>query len=194
VRTELKKIASIQMGYSFRARLEQMEAGEIAVIQMKDLTDRNRVDCSGLMRIDMEKVKEHHLVRAGDLVFRSRGLVTTSAILTDDPGMAVVAAPLLRVRVTRESVLPGYLHWFINQWPAQSFLASHAKGTVQQMIGKDALEKLEIVVPPLERQKAIVETAELADQEQALMKKLTEKRKQYISACLLEMAEGEMNR
>jgi excinuclease UvrABC nuclease subunit len=168
-----------------------MVAGEIAVIQMKDLTDRNRVDCSGLMRIDMEKVKEHHLVRAGDLVFRSRGLVTTSAILTDDPGMAVVAAPLLRIRVTRESVLPGYLNWFINQWPAQSFLASHAKGTVQQMIGKDALEKLEIVVPPLERQKTIVETAELAEQEQALMKKLTEKRKQYISACLLEMAEGE---
>lgn len=191
MRAELKKIASIQMGYSFRARLEQMEAGEIAVIQMKDLTDRNRVDCSGLMRIDMEKVKEHHLVRAGDLVFRSRGLVTTSAILTEDPGMAVVAAPLLRIRVTRESVLPGYLNWFINQWPAQSFLASHAKGTVQQMIGKDALEKLEIVVPPLERQKAIVETAELAEQEQALMKKLTEKRKQYISACLLEMAEGE---
>jgi hypothetical protein len=171
-----------------------MVAGEIAVIQMKDLTDRNRVDCSGLMRIDMEKVKEHHLVRPGDLVFRSRGLVTTSALLTEDPGTAVVGAPLLRIRVANKAIIPEYLHWFINQAPAQAFLASHAKGTAQQMIGKDALEKLEIAMPPLERQRAIVEVAALAEREQALMKKLAEKRKQYISACLLEMAEGEGSR
>ena len=181
------------MGFSFRSRLEQMEAGEIAVIQMKDLTDQNRVDCSGLMRIDMEKVKEHHLVQPGDLVFRSRGLVTTSALLVEDPGTAVVAAPLLRIRVAKKSIIPEYLHWFINQAPAQAFLASHAKGTVQQMIGKDALEKLDIAIPPLGRQKAIVEMAELADREQSLMEKLAKKRKQYISARLLEMAEGEGN-
>jgi excinuclease UvrABC nuclease subunit len=193
VRAELKKIASIQMGFSFRSRLEQMEAGEIAVIQMKDLTDQNRVDCRGLMRIDMEKVKEHHLVQPGDLVFRSRGLVTTSALLVEDPGTAVVAAPLLRIRVAKKSIIPEYLHWFINQAPAQAFLASHAKGTVQQMIGKDALEKLEIAIPPLGRQKAIVEMAELAEREQALMETLAEKRKLYISARLLEMAEGEGN-
>jgi excinuclease UvrABC nuclease subunit len=188
---ELKEIAEVQMGYSFRARLEQLDAGGIAVIQMKDLTDQNRVDCGGLMRIDMEKVKEHHLVRPGDLVFRSRGLVTTSALLAEDPGTAVVAAPLLRIRVTHRNVLPEYLNWAINQWPAQMFLASHARGTVQQMIGKDALEKLEIGVPPLERQKVIVEMAELAEREQALMKKLAERRHQYLSATLLRLAQGE---
>lgn len=194
MRVELKEIATVQMGYSFRARLEQMSACEMAVIQMKDLTDENRVDCRSLMRIDMEKVKEHHLVQRGDLIFRSRGLVTTAAILSENPGTAVVAAPLLRIRTSSQRVLPEYLNWFINQTPAQVFLASHAKGTAQQMIGKDALEKLEIAIPPLERQRAIVEMAELVEQEQNLMKKLAEKRKQYISACLLEMAEGEGSR
>jgi hypothetical protein len=43
----------------------------------------------------------------------------------------------------------------------------------------------------MERQMAIVELAALAEQEQALMKRLAEKRNQYITARLLEMAEGE---
>ena len=194
MRVDLKKIASVQMGYSFRSRLEQLDTGRIAVVQMKDLTDQNRVDCAGLMRIDMEKVKVHHLVQRGDLVFRSRGLVTTSALLTEDPGQAVVAAPLLRIRVTSRSIIPSYLHWYINQAPAQTFLASHAKGTVQQMIGKDALEKLEVIVPPLECQKAIVELAELAEREQCLMKKLTQKHRQIMAVRLLEMAKGDMSK
>ena len=191
MRTELKSIAMVQMGYSFRTRLEQMEAGEIAVIQMKDLTDRNRVDCGGLMRIDMEKLGEHHLVRPGDLVFRSRGMVTTSAILTEDPGPAVVAAPLLRIRVMHRNVLPEYLNWFINQRPAQAFLASHAKGTGQQMISKPALESLEVLVPSLDRQKAIAELAALGESEQNLMKNLAEKRHQYVSTTLMQLAQGE---
>lgn len=186
----LGSIASIQMGYSFRFRLELVEQGDIAVIQMKDLTGDNRVDCSGLMRIDMP-AKEHHLVRTGDLIFRSRGQVTTSAILVEDPGEAVVAAPLFRIRVNHDSVLPEYLNWFIGEAPAQGYLASHARGTAQQMISKEALENLEITVPPLARQRSIIELAELAKREEKLMKTIAAKRRQYISTLLLQSTEGE---
>lgn len=179
------------MGYSFRARLELMEPGEVAVLQMRDLTDENRVDCSGLLRIEMDKLKEHHLVRPGDLVFRSRGQVSTSAILTEDPGKAVVAAPLLRIRVNSQSVLPEYLHWFINQPTAQAFLASRSKGTAQKMISKQALESLEVSLPPLDRQRTIVELAALAETEQKLMNRLAGKRRQYVSTILMQLVEGE---
>ena len=76
MKVALKDIASIQMGYSFRARLESMDSGAVAVIQMKDLTNQNRVDCSALVRVDMENPKEHHLAKKGDLIFRSRGLTS----------------------------------------------------------------------------------------------------------------------
>lgn len=190
MKVELKKIASVQMGYSFRARLYSMNSGAVAVIQMKDLTDKNRVDCSALARVDMEKPKEHHLVKPADLIFRSRGLATTSAILLDDPGIAVVSAPLLRIRVSDNGILPEYLNWFISQAPAQAFLASRAKGTSQKMIGKEEMEELEIFVPPLERQKAIVEMASLAEKEQQIMKMLAEKRYKYISTHLIRLAQG----
>jgi hypothetical protein len=190
VKVALKDIASIQMGYSFRARLDSLASGAVAVIQMKDLTDQNRVDCNALARIDMEKPREHHLAKPGDLIFRSRGLASTAAILLDDPGIAVVAAPLLRVRVSDNVILPKYLNWFIRQAPAQAFLTSHAKGTAQKMISKETLEGLEVFVPPLERQRTIVEITALAEQERQILEKLATRRHQFISIHLIRLAQG----
>jgi restriction endonuclease S subunit len=181
----LKDIAIIYMGYSFRARLESKDAGTVAVIQMKDLTDDNTVSCANLAYVDMDNFNDNHFVRMGDLIFRSRSLSSTSAILATDPGPAVLSSPLLKIRITDPSVMPEYVNWYISQLPAQIFLASHARGTTQKMINKEALEMLEIDVPPLEKQKAIVALAALADEEQRILKQLAQKRKQLISALLI---------
>jgi restriction endonuclease S subunit len=185
----LKDIATIQMGYSFRSRIQSMDSGTVAVIQMKDLTDENTVNCDSLTYIDIGKFNDSHYVKKGDLIFRSRGLSATAAIVADDPGIAVLSSPLFKIRLTRPDVLPEYLNWFISQLPAQIFLASHAKGTTQQMISKEALEQLEVLLPPLDKQKSIVALASLADDEQRIMKQLAIKRKQYISATLIREAQ-----
>jgi restriction endonuclease S subunit len=189
---KIKKVVTVQMGYSFRSRLEAVEDGGVSVIQMKDLLDDDTVGCDYLMKIDMETVKEHHLARKGDLIFRSRGHTATSAVLLDDPGKAVVAAPLLRIRVTKpDKVLPEYLNWYISQRDAQIFLTSRAKGTVQKMISKQAIEDLEVALPSLEKQKNIVELATLSAREQTLLHTLADKRDQYISTVLMQLAKGE---
>ncbi|MFU8861378.1 MAG: restriction endonuclease subunit S [Cyclonatronaceae bacterium] len=189
---KLKHVAYVQMGYSFRSRLEISEDGDVAVIQMKDLRNDNTVNCDDLAEITMEDVKKHHLAQKGDLVFRSRGHVNTSAILIDDPGSAVVAAPLLRIRVTKpDLVLPEYLNWYIRQRDAQVFLASRARGTVQKMISKQAIEELEVALPSIEKQKKIVELASLINREQTLLNTLADKREQYISLLLMLCAKGD---
>jgi len=182
----------VQVGYSFRSRLEASKGGAVAVIQMKDLLDNNTVGCDELIRIDMDKVKDHHLVRKGDLVFRSRGLVSNAAILLENPGMAVVTAPLLRIRVTKpDRVLPEYLNWYLGQREAQVFLTSRAIGTAQKMISKEVLENLEVLLPSLEKQKKIVELVSLSAREQTLLSGLADKRKQYISMVVTRFAKGE---
>jgi restriction endonuclease S subunit len=185
----LKDIAAIHMGYSFRSRLESEKTGTVAVIQMRDLTDENIVNCDNLAYVDMDNFNENHFVRIGDLIFRSRSLSSTSAILATDPGPAILSSPLLKIRITDPSVMPEYLNWYISQLPAQIFFASHARGTTQKMINKESLETLELDVPPLEKQKAIVALAALADEEQRILKQLAQKRKQYISALLIREAQ-----
>lgn len=192
MKSKIKQLATVQMGYSFRSRLEASIGGKVAVIQMKDLLQDNTVDCKALVNIDMETVKEHHLAQKGDLVFRSRGLITTAAILLEDPGKAVVAAPLLRIRITKpEKILPEYLKWYISQRDAQIFLTSRAKGTVQKMISKHAVEDIEVYLPGLEQQKNIVDLAKLSARERTILGMLAEKRKQYISTLLMQLAKEE---
>jgi hypothetical protein len=191
MKVTLGNIASVQAGYSFRTRIESMISGAVAVIQMKDLTSANRVCCDELVRVDMEIPKGHHLLKPGDLIFRSRGLTTSSALLVDDPGDAVLAAPLLRIRLTGKRILPEYLNWFISQPPAQSYLTSCAEGTALKMISKQSLENLEVFIPPITRQRLIVEMAFLAEEEQSILKKLAEKRNQFITTTLINLAEGE---
>jgi restriction endonuclease S subunit len=179
------------MGYSFRARLDAVAAGDVSVIQMKDLRDDHTVDLGALVKINMREVKAHHLVRKGDLILRSRGLVTTSAIVVEELDNAVVAAPLLRIRIDHPGrVLPEYLNWYINQREAQQFLDSRAIGTAQKMIGKEALDQLEVFLPSLERQQLIVDMASLSAREHDLLHALAEKRKQYISKLLMRSAKG----
>ena len=62
MKLKVKKLATVQMGYSFRSRLEAIEDGGVAVIQMKDLRDDNTVDCGALAMIGMKDVKKHHQI------------------------------------------------------------------------------------------------------------------------------------
>lgn len=187
----MKDVAAIQVGYTFRVPPSSLNIGDVAVIQARDLTQANRVAVDGLAKIQMESPKEHHLVKPGDLVFRSRGVKFTSAILTDNPGAAVVAGPLFRIRVSSPRVLPEFLNWFICHGSTQKVLAGLAKGTMQQMISKEALENLEIPVPTLDRQKMIVALASLGEEEQTLMTRIAEQRHTIITAQLIQMTKGE---
>jgi restriction endonuclease S subunit len=191
MKLKIKQLATVQMGYSFRSRLEASRGGEVAVIQMKDLLQDNTVGCKKLVKIEMEIVKKHHLAQKGDLVFRSRGQITTAAILLEDPGKAVVAAPLLRIRITKpDKILPKYLNWYISQRDAQIFLASRAKGTVQKMISKQTVEDMEVYLPTLEKQQHIVDLAKLSARERTILSTLSEKRDQYISTLLMQLVKG----
>ena len=184
---KLRLLADITMGYTFRSRLEAAPDGGLAVIQMKDLTDDNRLNPEALTRIEPTEVKPHQLVAPGDIIFRSRGQTYTAALVDDDPGPAIVAAPLLHIR-PREGVIPAYLAWFINLPAIQSRLARRAEGTALRMIRKQTLAELEVILPSLARQQAIVELSDLAGKEQQLMARLSARRKQYVDSVLVKFA------
>lgn len=179
------------MGYTFRSRLESSEDGEIAVIQMKDLRDDNIISNDTLTKLDMATMREHLFVQPGDLVFRSRGQVNTAAIVPENPVKTIVSAPLLRIRITKtDLIIPAYLKWYINQKDAQNFLNSRTEGTLLKMISKQVLEDLEIIIPTLEKQRRIVELAALFAREQFLLHTLIDKREQYLSTRLIQIAKG----
>jgi hypothetical protein len=186
---KLKKLATVQTGYSFRGRLEGSAADGIAVIQMKDLHGCNIITGNQMVKVAMKIPGTHQLVRKGDLVFRSRGQNNSAALLKDDLDRAIVAAPLLRIRITRpEILLPEYLNWYISQQDAQSYFKSRLEGTHGGIISKQTLEELEVLLPPLEKQKIIAEVSALSDHEQELVRTLAAKKKTLITTILMKSA------
>ena len=179
------------MGYPFRSGLRNDVMGSYAVIQMKDLSRTNRVDCSSLIRIDLNNIKPHHLVKQNDLIFRSRGQITTTAIFVDNLGDAIVAAPLIRIRVTDHQILPEYLNWYFSQKKTQNWFAARREGTHGGMISKTTLENLEVDIPYMENQKKILKIDALLKKENELTEKLGEKRNLYVSTLLMQLAKGE---
>ena len=181
----LKYIASIQTGLTFRTRLEHSPKGNVTVIQMKDFSADNRIDCESLTLIEMLNLKERQRVRINDLIFRPRGIRNTAALIDRELRDTTVAAPLLRIRVHDVSVLPAYLCWFINLPVSRSFLQRHATGTAMRMIGKKALNALEVQIPSIPTQQRIIELSRLADREQNILEGLSVKRKQLVDGRLL---------
>ena len=184
--TKLGQVASIRMGYPFRSRLEHDANGCLAVVQMKDIDDASLLHVEEAVRVNLADVKEHHLIRKGDLAFRSRGRTNSVALVAADIGPAVLAAPMLLVRPVE--ILPAYLLWYINLPATQASLAAQAEGTSVRMISKVALEALEVPVPSQRKQQLIVEFSGLAAAEQQLLEKLAREKKRLADGVLMRYA------
>ena len=174
------------MGYPFRSRLEHDPSGEVSVVQMKDIDSNNLVHVEQAIRVSLPEGKGHHLLRPGDLLFRSRGQSNGAAQVSDGIGEAVVAAPILRIR--SHSVLPGYLCWFLNTPLTQQQLSTFAAGTSVRMISAEALKDLEVPVPPATVQRRIAEVAALVDYELALMARIATERQRLVTHYLIQSA------
>jgi hypothetical protein len=182
----LSELAEVQMGYPFRSRLEHDPRGDVAVIQMKDIDDANLLHAEAAIRVALPKGKTHHLLRAGDLLFRSRGRSNGAAQILEGIGPAVLAAPMLLIRPHK--VLPAYLCWYLNAPATQAQLAALAKGTSVQMISAEALKSLEVPVPAPDTQQRIAKAAALADQEQALLARIATLRQRITQHLLMKSA------
>lgn len=182
----LGELAEVQMGYPFRSRLEHDPQGDVAVIQMKDIDDANLLHAEEAIRVTLPKGKTHHLLCAGDLLFRSRGRSNGAAQVLEGIGPAVLSAPMLLIRPHK--VLPAYLCWYINAPATQAQLAALAEGTSVRMISAEALKSLSIPVPPLDEQRRIAEAAALAEQEQTLLARIAALRQRLTVHLLMKFA------
>lgn len=185
----LSEVCSIHTGYTARSRLEPTAKGGILAIQLRDFSPEGVVDPECLTRVQLEDVADRYFVRAGDVIFRSRGERNTAAALDDrlqEPALAVL--PLMVLRPKRHVVTPEYLAWVINQPPAQRHFDSAARGTNIRMIPRSGLDQLEIDVPDIKTQEEIVAVDALAERERKLSLLAAETRRKLMGLILVERA------
>lgn len=182
----LGDLADVQMGYPFRGRVEHDPSGDVAVVQMKDLDDTDLLDLHHTIRVVLPIGKTHHLLRPGDLLFRSRGRSNGAVRVMEGIGKAVLAAPMLLIRPHR--VLPEYLGWFLNAPATRQQFEAMAEGTTVRMISAEALKALHVPLPSIETQRHIAALTKLAERERTLLDRIASHRHRLIHHLLLQLA------
>lgn len=181
----LGDLADVQLGYPFRSRLVPEPGGDVFVVQMKDIDDANLLHLGEAVRLALPKRGDHHLLRPGDLLLRSRGRNNGVALVPEELPRAILSAPMVRIRANASKALPAYLYWYLNAPAGQAQIAATAVGTSVQMVGVEEIKGLDVPLPPLERQAAIADMAQLAQREHHLLSEIAGQRQRLITHILM---------
>ncbi len=185
----LKDIADIQGGFSFRGSIPVTENGNYQVIQIKDVSSNGSVSNNNLIKTGIEFIKPEYLTKDGDVLFTNRGANLRAAIVNRESANAIFVSQLYALKIKTDAVTPAFLAWYINQKPAQEFLAASASGSYIQNIRQDVLGNLPLTIPTLEIQQKIIEIHRLGLREKELTSEISAKRQQIIERTLLTLIE-----
>jgi hypothetical protein len=188
----LNKIAKIQSGYISRGKIEPREYGTHFLLQAKNV-DGHRLTyvADSLIRFSPTLARKDRILETGDVLFMARGVRNYSLLMREIPDSVLAAACFFVVTVSSDQVLPAYLSWYLNQPPAQNYLSRHSgRGVHMPVVRRSVLENLDVPLPPLEAQKKIAELDALMRQEQQLLDKLAQKRKNLIVMACLKAVRG----
>ncbi len=180
--TTLAEVAEIAAGHPLRSGVDEFPPGETGVIQMRNVDSEAGIDWANVSRIELPPARRIEFLNQGDVIFSTRGARTYAVALVPVPFPAVCSPHFFVVRVRGPAVEPRFLAWQINQAPAQEYLQREATGSHILNIRREVIERLEIMIPSLTRQAAIVAFAEEAIREKRLLSALIENRQQQMNA------------
>lgn len=200
-------IAEVQIGYQHRDKIGAAEVGSHQIIQPKDVVEPGDrfsesfepaagIWTGSLYMVTPKGDPDRYLVGPGDVLFTARGS-RNFAIPIDarsvrppvrDWGKVIAGSFFFILRPRAEQVSPGYLAWAINQPPVQRQLDDAAHGSHMKLIPKKMFEAVEIDLPPLAVQAAIVKLNELAERERRLSTLIQAKRAELVRIASLAAA------
>ncbi len=188
---DLSSFAAVSAGHPVRGSVDDLSPGDVIMLQMRDVSPEEGVDWVRAARIAPPGKRKPDFLRAGDLLFTSRGARNFAVVINGAPGSTLCAPHFFIIRITKpDLVLPAYLAWFINQRPAQAYFQRSATGTSLLNIRREIIEQLAVPVPPAVRQKAIVGYDDAARQERALLRGLIRNREQQMEALAFGLVTG----
>ncbi len=182
--TELKNITSIKTGIS----AQTSSNGDAVYLKAKHFNEDGNLKAKLHPDIHINNIIRKHLLNPGDIVFTAKGTKNIAAIYESKNQPAVASTSFFTIRINDnwvDRILPEYLAWFLNHPTTQKYLKGKAKGTAIVSIAKSVLEKLQLSIPPLQVQKAVLQIQSLRNTEKKLKEKIESLREKIIQQQIL---------
>jgi hypothetical protein len=190
---QLNTIADIRAGHTFRGRIDEDPAGNIPVLQIRDLKDQAMLTADRLPRINWPSEKTGARATAtaqpGDILLPARGEYYQASVLQGNEPV-IATSQLFVLRLTSNAITPEYLGWYMNQGAAQNYFLTQRSGTSMSMLNKQSLGALPVVVPPLATQEKIVSVQRCWEQEKRVTEQLLINREKMLKGIFQQLLEA----
>jgi restriction endonuclease S subunit len=168
VKNKISKISFIQTGLFAKTVVQ----GETCYLQARDLNEDGKINSSISPSLLSKEISEKHLLKKGDVLFIAKGPRNVATVYKELKYPAVASTSFFVLRLFDKNILSEYLAWFLNHPKTQQILKENAAGSSMISISKSVLEELEIPVPDIETQKAILKIMQLRDKEKELKQRI----------------------
>lgn len=180
--TPLGALASLRAGYAFRTAIPESADGDVLAVQLRDFKGTETLDWSSVIRTALCRAPaDEEWLRSGDVLFTFRGTRFFAAVLERVPAPAVAGTQFMLLRVRDPLVLhPAFLAWQLNQSFAQTYFNQAAGGTAQRSLRRAVVEGLQMVVPSLQVQHAVVALVDLVRRERVALQEVIRIREEQL--------------
>ena len=176
LKAKIQDIATLQTGLFAKPLAD----GDVVYLQSKHFDDQGNLLAILHPDLLMEDISEKHVLCAGDVLFAAKGTKNFAAVFENHNEPSVASTSFFVIRPTGKKLLPHYLAWVLNSHSTQILLKGQAIGTSIPSISKQVLENLEISIPSIETQKAILKITNLRNTEKKLKKEIETLREKQI--------------
>jgi restriction endonuclease S subunit len=181
MKKRLKDIADFRTGYLFRGKVNDDSAGNVRVVQIKDVDAARQIDVGGLDRVHIDKPASYQ-VQAGDVLFLGRGHRLYATVVPEVEPETIATGYFFILRPRHQLVSPEFLAWSLNDSIFQEALRPYQRGSHVPMVSRSDVEEIRINVPPLDVQQQILTLNQLARQELQLTTAIAERRSLLVQA------------
>jgi len=171
LRVALKHIAFIQTGVFAKP----VKEGQIVYLQSKHFDENGILKSSLYPDLKSESIS--------DIIFAAKGTKNFAALYESKNKPAVASTSFFVIRLNedfQDKVLPEYLTWHLNRASSQNYLKSQAVGSSIVSISKSVIDELELSIPDLDTQKAILIITHLRNAERKLQQQIEVLREKQI--------------
>lgn len=148
-----------------------MAAGGTPVIIPKVVDIQKGIDYSQIKSLDMA-FKHTHLLKGGEVLFCTKG--TIKAAVYERQKKPCIASSAFLVLTPKEKVHSAYIAAFLNSDMMREKYRSATNGATIPSLPISYVRDMEIVLPPLEKQKFAIELLDLYNRKIALLKRRAE--------------------
>lgn len=191
MKKRIRDIAEIRTGYQFRGKVEAADDANVAVIQIKDIDDRLKLQIQDLLPVNLDN-PEPYMVRQGDVLFLSRGHRQYATLVSEPVRNTVATGYFFILRPDEYVIRSDFLAWSINQPEFQDALRPFTRGTHMPLVSKADFQDLTIRLPTMAVQDRILALQQLIDRERELTTALQLKRGKLVDAISQELLAGRL--